>query len=190
MSRFEEKVSRFTGTNDRDGTRARIRESGQCPVPFPVPFWPVAVPIGRPDVKPAAWGVLHEKSHRLDGWYFNESDAMEMVEFFRTEFPNEEFKFVSRGQNESIRMPALRVHDAYLWAKPRNGRGRSMNTNLTPREAQVFDGIVAGLRDKQIAEKLGLSYRTVQGCARRLYQRIGVRNRYQAMLEAQRRGLW
>jgi hypothetical protein len=38
-------MSRFTGTNDRDGTRARNRESGQCPVPFPVPVCPLNVPF-------------------------------------------------------------------------------------------------------------------------------------------------
>lgn len=55
MSRFESEVSRFTGTNDRDGTRARIRESGQCPVPIPVPFCPASVPINHPDAgKPKA----------------------------------------------------------------------------------------------------------------------------------------
>lgn len=34
MSRFESGMSRKSGTNDRDGTRARIRERDIVPVPF------------------------------------------------------------------------------------------------------------------------------------------------------------
>jgi hypothetical protein len=48
MSRFFFKSVPKNGTNNRDGTRARIRESGHCPVPFPVPFCPWPVPFRFP----------------------------------------------------------------------------------------------------------------------------------------------
>ena len=45
MSRFALEVSRNTGTNDRDGTRAHERTTGTCPVPLSVPISPAGVPI-------------------------------------------------------------------------------------------------------------------------------------------------
>lgn len=48
MSLFQPEMSRFTGTNDRDGTRARDRDPGHCPVPFPVPVSPSSVPVSVP----------------------------------------------------------------------------------------------------------------------------------------------
>lgn len=45
MSRFAADMSRFTGTEKRDGTRARDTQSGHCPVPNCVPFSPRSVPF-------------------------------------------------------------------------------------------------------------------------------------------------
>lgn len=45
MSRSENEMSRFDGTNERDGTRARIRDRDIVPVPIPVPFCPPNVPV-------------------------------------------------------------------------------------------------------------------------------------------------
>lgn len=45
MSRFSALNVPITGTKDRDGTRARIRERDIVPVPFPVPFCPANVPL-------------------------------------------------------------------------------------------------------------------------------------------------
>jgi hypothetical protein len=38
MSRFVTEMSRLPGQKHRDGTRARERESGHCPVPMTVPI--------------------------------------------------------------------------------------------------------------------------------------------------------
>ena len=51
---FVTNLSRFAGTNDRDGTRARIRETGHCPVPFSRPVLSRQCP-GAGDPRFAAW---------------------------------------------------------------------------------------------------------------------------------------
>lgn len=48
VSRSEQVLSLLTGQNQRDGTRARIRGTGQCPVPFPCPVVPVPCPVLSP----------------------------------------------------------------------------------------------------------------------------------------------
>ena len=43
-----------------------------------------------------AFGVLHVQSGRFDGWYFDHDEAAEMLDFFRNEFPGNEFELVGR----------------------------------------------------------------------------------------------
>lgn len=45
MSRFCYKYVPKNGTNDRDGTRARVRETGHCPCPVSRPDLPVPCPV-------------------------------------------------------------------------------------------------------------------------------------------------
>ncbi len=48
---------------------------------------------------------------------------------------------------------------------------------LTPREREVVDLVVEGLLDKEIAERLGISYTTVRTHLDRAFQKLGVSNR-------------
>lgn len=48
---------------------------------------------------------------------------------------------------------------------------------LTPRQAQVVQLVGAGLTDHEIAERLGLSHRTIHKHLELAYRRLGVRNR-------------
>jgi DNA-binding NarL/FixJ family response regulator len=57
---------------------------------------------------------------------------------------------------------------------------------LTPREAEVLDLVRAGLANKQIARRLGISERTVKAHLTSVFQRIGVVDRTQAALWAER----
>ena len=52
---------------------------------------------------------------------------------------------------------------------------RSLVASLTPREAQVFDLIVRGKRNKQIAYALGTSERTVKAHRHCVMEKLGVR---------------
>ncbi|HEU4355749.1 MAG TPA: response regulator transcription factor [Actinomycetota bacterium] len=59
---------------------------------------------------------------------------------------------------------------------------------LTPREREVLSLVVAGHPNKQIARRLGISEKTVKGHLTNLFQRIGVQDRTQAALWAERTG--
>lgn len=61
--------------------------------------------------------------------------------------------------------------------------------DLSPREAEVLRLVVEGLLNKQIAGRLGITERTVKAHLTSVYQRIGVADRTQAALWAQRHGL-
>jgi DNA-binding NarL/FixJ family response regulator len=62
-------------------------------------------------------------------------------------------------------------------------------TGLSPREAEVLRLVVEGLLNKQIAQRLGITERTVKAHLTSAYQRIGVADRTQAALWVQRHGL-
>ncbi len=57
---------------------------------------------------------------------------------------------------------------------------------LTPREAEVLSLVRSGLANKQIARRLGISERTVKAHLTSVFQRIGVVDRTQAALWAER----
>jgi DNA-binding NarL/FixJ family response regulator len=59
---------------------------------------------------------------------------------------------------------------------------------LTNREKEVLALVIAGNANKQISRKLGISEKTVKGHLTNLFQRIGVADRTQAALWAERTG--
>jgi DNA-binding NarL/FixJ family response regulator len=59
---------------------------------------------------------------------------------------------------------------------------------LTAREREVLALVVQGMANKQIARRLGISEKTVKGHLTNLFQRIGVTDRTQAALWAERTG--
>lgn len=61
--------------------------------------------------------------------------------------------------------------------------------DLSPREREVLRLVVAGLLNKQIAQRLGITERTVKAHLTSAFARIGVSDRTQAALWAQRHGL-
>jgi len=67
-----------------------------------------------------------------------------------------------------------------------NRRSPGPDTRLTGREQEVLDMIGAGLPNKTIARRLGISERTVKAHLTNIYQRLGVTDRTQAALWAQR----
>jgi DNA-binding NarL/FixJ family response regulator len=64
----------------------------------------------------------------------------------------------------------------------------STEIELTGREREVLQLVVDGLANKQIARRLGISEKTVKGHLTNLFQRIGVADRTQAALWAERTG--
>ena len=63
------------------------------------------------------------------------------------------------------------------------------DVDLTPREGEVLVLVRQGLANKQIARRLGISERTVKAHLTSVFARIGVTDRTQAALWAERRGL-
>jgi DNA-binding NarL/FixJ family response regulator len=62
--------------------------------------------------------------------------------------------------------------------------------DLSPRETEVLRLVVEGLLNKQIAARLGITERTVKAHLTSAYQRIGVTDRTQAALWAERHELF
>jgi two-component system, NarL family, response regulator LiaR len=62
------------------------------------------------------------------------------------------------------------------------------STVLTPRELEVLRCLAQGLGNKQIASTLGLSARTVQTHLTRIFAKLGVTSRTEAVLYAVRQG--
>jgi DNA-binding NarL/FixJ family response regulator len=62
--------------------------------------------------------------------------------------------------------------------------------DLTPRERDVLRLVIDGHANKQIARRLGISEKTVKGHLTNLFQRIGVTDRTQAALWAERTGIF
>ena len=61
--------------------------------------------------------------------------------------------------------------------------------DLTPRETEVLELVRQGMANKQIARRLGISERTVKAHLTSTFQRIGVVDRTQAALWAERNGM-
>ncbi len=65
----------------------------------------------------------------------------------------------------------------------------SSSHDLTEREREVLRLVASGLANKQIARRLGISEKTVKGHLTHVFQAIGVTDRTQAALWAERNGL-
>jgi DNA-binding NarL/FixJ family response regulator len=59
--------------------------------------------------------------------------------------------------------------------------------NLSPREQEVLDFLSQGLLYKEISEKLGIGYETVHTYIRRIYEKLQVRTRTEAVAKFLRR---
>ena len=69
------------------------------------------------------------------------------------------------------------------------GGSRFAHVDLTPRELDVLRAAARGLGNKQIAQELGMSPRTVQTHLTRVFGKLGVASRTEAVLLALREGL-
>lgn len=63
----------------------------------------------------------------------------------------------------------------------RIGRSPQPSENLSTREQEVLDCLAKGFLYKEIAEKLGISYETVHTYIRRIYEKLQVRTRTEAV---------
>jgi len=61
------------------------------------------------------------------------------------------------------------------------GASEKPTENLSPREQEVLDYLSQGFLYKEIADKLGISYETVHTYIRRIYEKLQVRTRTEAV---------
>ena len=66
---------------------------------------------------------------------------------------------------------------------------RNAPPELSAREQQLIDLWVQGLGDREVADRLGLSYGTVRSYGRTLCTKLGVSSRAQVVLKALSMGL-
>jgi DNA-binding NarL/FixJ family response regulator len=80
-----------------------------------------------------------------------------------------------------------------LVARVRRGSERSESSGATPsltnREREILSLVVAGAANKAIARRLGISEKTVKGHLTNVFTRLGVSDRTQAALWAERNGI-
>ena len=67
------------------------------------------------------------------------------------------------------------------------GTASHVTDNLTDREREVLDSLAHGLMYKEIADKLGIGFETVRTYVRRIYEKLQVRSRTEAVAKALRR---
>src|ERR1044071_1619959 len=103
----------------------------------------------------------------------------------RTKTPEllEAIKEVNRGGSPMTTHIARKVTQSFLKAGP----SPPPTENLSEREQKVLDCLSQGLIYKEIAEKLGISYETVHTYIRRIYEKLQVRTRTEAVAKFLRR---
>jgi DNA-binding NarL/FixJ family response regulator len=85
---------------------------------------------------------------------------------------------------EPVLHPTIAMKIARLWAQRGTSGQQSSVEQLSSREIEVLELASRGLRNKAIAEKLGISTRTVEGHFNSIFAKLGVSSRMAAILEA------
>ncbi len=93
------------------------------------------------------------------------------------------------AESAAGRLDTSAVRAVLAAAGYRVGRRRTTTAGLTDREVQVLLLVVRGRSNRQIAEQLTLSPRTVGSHVEHIYRKIGVRTRGAAAMFAMRHGL-
>ena len=91
-------------------------------------------------------------------------------------------------QGESVLHPAIAAKVARLWGQYSQKVGRELDKELSDRELEVLSLAARGLRNKDIASRLNISVRTVEGHVNAILARLGVESRVEAILYAVSRG--
>jgi len=89
----------------------------------------------------------------------------------------EAIREVHRGGSPMTTHIARKVVQSFLRTAP----AASPTESLSPREQEVLDCLAQGFLYKEIAEKLSISYETVHTYIRRIYEKLQVRTRTEAV---------
>ncbi len=83
---------------------------------------------------------------------------------------------------ESILHPAIAAKVARLWAQRGISAKQEFAEQLSPRELEVLQLAAKGLRNKAIADDLGISVRTVEGHFNSIFVKLNASSRIEAVL--------
>jgi DNA-binding NarL/FixJ family response regulator len=108
------------------------------------------------------------------GYLLKRTKSAELLEAIRE---------VHRGGSPMTTHIARKVTQSFQ----RSGPSTQPTENLSEREQEVLDCLSQGLIYKEIAEKLGISYETVHTYIRRIYEKLQVRTRTEAVAKFLRR---
>lgn len=148
--------------------KSTIRELGAaCPPPAPILL------LGPPTDGATLADILHAGA---TGYVTTESTFAELVALLRQ---------AARGEPAISPGLAVSLFTQLAAAGPAAARE---GPPLTERELQVLRLVASGATNKQIAQRLYLSVRTVEGHLANLYGKLGVNSRTEAALVAMRRG--
>lgn len=89
--------------------------------------------------------------------------------------------------NEPVLHPAIAVKVSRIWGR-RSGASLDVSAPLTARELEVLALAARGMRNKEIADRLVISVRTVEGHLNGIFDKMGVSSRTEAVLGAVSRG--
>jgi DNA-binding NarL/FixJ family response regulator len=90
---------------------------------------------------------------------------------------------------ETILHPAIAVKVARFWEQSQISAEQRPTQNLSTREIEVLEFATKGLRNKEIANKLYISVRTVEGHFSSIFTKLGVASRMEAVLYAISQGV-
>lgn len=96
---------------------------------------------------------------------------------------------VARTLPDAVRAHALSVMAAFESGESSPFAGQPLIEPLSPRELEVLQLIAQGLSNQQIAEQLYLAESTVKGHNSRIFGKLGVRRRTEAVARARQLGL-
>jgi len=102
------------------------------------------------------------------GYLLKRTKSAELLEAIRE---------VHRGGSPMTTHIARKVTQSFL----KSGPSQQPTENLSQREQEVLDCLSQGFLYKEIAEKLGISYETVHTYIRRIYEKLQVRTRTEAV---------
>ena len=108
------------------------------------------------------------------GYLLKRTKSAELIEAIRE---------VHRGGSPMTTHIARKVTQSFIKAGPSS----QPTENLSQREQEVLDCLSQGFLYKEIAEKLGISYETVHTYVRRIYEKLQVRTRTEAVAKFLRR---
>jgi DNA-binding NarL/FixJ family response regulator len=111
--------------------------------------------------------VFHSLAAGASGYLLKRADRSELLDAIRQ---------VHAGGSPMNSQIARKVVDSF-----RKAGGESETEKLSPREREVLSLLAEGYLYKEIADNLGLSYETVHNYIRRVYEKLQVRSRGQAV---------